>query len=240
MRIVKILSSLLLAAVIGTFGTVVSFAAPETSQISAASDVSTVPVPTSAPQEESSEESRESSSENSESFVISDIPVKPNYSFSDNTKGNADLTAIEEVLTDTGFYQFIATTTRDGNVFYIIIDKSKDSDNVYFLNEVDTYDLKALLNTKSGDTVKVGENDNTLNEEETSTDEKEQSQSSDSGNMNTYLIILIGAAVLGVIGFVAFKIKKGGLGKKQKADIPMIDDDFEDDEEINEDKELKR
>ena len=43
--------------------------------------------------------------------------------------------------------QFIAVTTKDGHVFYVLINYSAESgeDAVYFLNKVDDYDLYALL-----------------------------------------------------------------------------------------------
>ena len=40
-------------------------------------------------------------------------------------------------------------TSRSGAEFYIVIDRSRDSDNVYFLNQVDDVDLFALLEENS-------------------------------------------------------------------------------------------
>lgn len=45
--------------------------------------------------------------------------------------------------------QFITVTSRSGAEFYIVIDRSRDSDNVYFLNQVDDMDLFALLEEDS-------------------------------------------------------------------------------------------
>lgn len=46
--------------------------------------------------------------------------------------------------------QFYTITTEDGNVFYLIIDGKRDSQNVYFLNGVTEEDLMALAEKSEG------------------------------------------------------------------------------------------
>ena len=235
MKIIKKISAAIFAALVGAAVSVTAFAAPEESSLASEESIDTS-AQTSAVQEISKEVSDEDNAE------TGDNSEKVNYDFSDKTIGNAVLTANENIITDDGNYQFIAATTRDGNVFYIIIDKLKTTDNVYFLNQVDTFDLQALLSSdnEDGEPVKVGADTVKKSEkdEETSEDGEEEKADSgeDSNSMNNSLLILGGIAVLAVGGFVFFKVKKGGLGKKKQLDMPL-DDDFDDDDEINEDKE---
>ena len=64
-----------------------------------------------------------------------------------DTDGNATLIKHEKIIYDSEEMQFIAVTTKDGNVFYILINYSAegDEDNVFFLNKVDDFDLYSLL-----------------------------------------------------------------------------------------------
>lgn len=176
------------------------------------------------------------SSEASLSTESSDL----NYLFSDNTSGNANLIASQEVIADNGKFQFIAVTTRDKDVFYIIIDKMKAEDNVYFLNEVDTYDLQKLMSKNSDNSensdVEYNTSSNKPESSEESGEESQSSETSDSGMTN--ILLIGGVIVLGIIGFIIFKIKKGGFGNKKETVVPF--NDFEEDEEINEDEESNK
>lgn len=211
---------------------------PATAFAAETSDTSTATVAAATDNTVSS--TTENSNENNENSESSDI----SYLFSENTSGNANLVASQEVIADNGKFQFIAVQTRNDDIFYIIIDKEKTEDNVYFLNEVDTYDIQSLLN-KDNDNSDYGEtgtevsDDNAENPGGAEESSSEQESNGDN-NFNFNLILIGGIAVLAIIGFIIFKVKKGGFGKKKQADVP-IDDDFEDDdsEEINEDKEKK-
>lgn len=64
-----------------------------------------------------------------------------------DTDGNATLIKQEKIIYDSEEMQFIAVTTKDGDVFYILINYSAEGneDNVFFLNKVDDFDLYSLL-----------------------------------------------------------------------------------------------
>ena len=55
-----------------------------------------------------------------------------------DTDGNATLIESEQIIYNTEEMQFIAVTTKDGHVFYVLINYSAENgqDNVYFLNNV--------------------------------------------------------------------------------------------------------
>ena len=77
--------------------------------------------------------------------VESKTPLTPSGKLTviDDVHQTADEDAIEDK-------QFITVQSKNGNTFYIIIDRSGDTENVYFLNAVDEADLLAL--TEDADT----------------------------------------------------------------------------------------
>lgn len=48
--------------------------------------------------------------------------------------------------------QFITLQSKNGNTFYLVIDRNGDTENVYFMNLVDEADLMALMEDENGDT----------------------------------------------------------------------------------------
>lgn len=54
---------------------------------------------------------------------------------------------VTDNVTDKDGKEFYTFTTPDDNVFYLVVDKQRDSDNVYFLNAVTEDDLMALAVT---------------------------------------------------------------------------------------------
>ena len=161
-------------------------------------------------------------------------------------KGNAQL--VDDV-SDNENLQFITVTARDGNVFYFVIDKGAQSENVYFLNTVDESDLEALVeksDKKTTATAKPEQTENTAETDSTENDKKnadsktektEQPEQNRPKNNSGLFIILALAAAAGIGGYY-YKVI---LPKKKLEQADDLDDfDFEDEDTetvVNEDDE---
>lgn len=172
-----------------------------------------------------------------------------------DTAGNASLIKEQKIIYDSAEMQFIAVTTRDGHVFYILIDYTavKAAENgeegadgretVYFLNKVDDYDLYALLNTDENGDNNNANYDNSHRQifEEESFAAASQTKS-DSGTKKSSNKLknsgknLAFAGIFVIITVAIAYFTKFRRKKNQAEDDD--DDDFEiDDEEINVDDE---
>lgn len=155
--------------------------------------------------------------------------------------GNGRL--IEDVLDGNVNRQFLTIQSKNGNTFYIIVDKDdKGGENVYFMNLVDEYDLMAFaedfpeeikenLETK----VTASENADTPdNKEASKPDEPNTPAEKKPDSSKNILILLIGLLVLGGgAGFYFFRAKDASKTTK-KADIDIDDDEYDDAEESEE------
>ena len=161
-------------------------------------------------------------------------------------KGNAQL--VDDV-SDNENLQFITVTARDGNVFYFVIDKGAQSENVYFLNTVDESDLEALVeksDKKPTATSKPEQTENTAETDLTETDkkntdsktEKSEQQEQNRQKNNSGLFVILALAAAAGIGGYYYKVI---LPKKKLEQADDLDDfDFEDEDTetvVNEDEE---
>jgi len=123
--------------------------------------------------------------------------------------------------------EFFTFTTEAGNVFYLVIDRSRTKDNVYFLNAVTEQDLVALAE-KAGTTL-TGTSGippvpgTTTTPDPTDDPETPEEPPAEKSGMNsgTLIFILIGVAAVGGVAFYVKIIRP----KQQKA---MDDDDAAD------------
>ena len=131
--------------------------------------------------------------------------------------------------------EFYTITTPDKNVFYLVIDRQRDGDNVYFLNAVTEKDLLALAEksgnssgtTASKSTAAAGTSSGsaqttasgTTSQSGTETSAK-SSSAPQSNNMGTLLLMLVVVVIGGGAGYY-FKIYRP---KHQRAES---EDDFD-------------
>lgn len=175
--------------------------------------------------------------------VQTETIIEDNRTFT--PKGNAQL--VDDV-SDNENLQFITVTARDGNVFYFVIDKGAQSENVYFLNTVDESDLEALVEQSDkkptatakptmDDTEKDLTETDTKDNSDTKAEKSEQTEQNKQKSNFGLLIVLALAAAVGIGGYY-YKVI---LPKKKLEQADDLDDfDFEDEDTetvVNEDEE---
>ena len=124
--------------------------------------------------------------------------------------------------TDEDGKEFYTITTPDENIFYLVIDKQKTTDNVYFLNAVTEADLLSLAEKSEEETeTPVPEPEPEPEPEPTEPPEEVTELKPDAPDSNLPAILLVGAVAL--IG--------GGAGYylkiyKPKHQAPDLEDDY--------------
>jgi hypothetical protein len=140
-------------------------------------------------------------------------------------------------VTDGDGKEFFTVETPDGNTFYLIVDRQRDSDNVYLLNAVNEDDLASLAKPGDGKSVSaITTPEVTATPEPQTTTEptptpEPEPQKSGGGNTGTIAFIVIAVVIFGGAAYY-FKIVRP---KKSGASEPDFEpeDDFDDDEEID-------
>ena len=198
-------------------------------------------------------ESEPETAETSESEEMPEISDEIDYYLDDyyDTKGNATLIKSERIIYDTEQMQFIAVTTKSGDVFYVLINYSAENaeESVYFLNKVDTLDLYALLymtdeEEESGidpDRVRKAEQaandwansqngiENIAETEENPDSESETPEIQPNSDMNNMMMLGSGAFALIAAGIIAFFMMKKKPAQKLESESSYDDSDEDDD-----------
>ena len=133
---------------------------------------------------------------------------------------------VADNATDGDGKEFFTVVTADENVFYLIIDRQRDSENVYLLNTVTEDDLMALAEKSSGTSqsaVPTPVPEPTPTPTPEPTPDPEPPVTEKENNTGTILLILLVVLGAGGAGYY-FKIVK----PKQNA-IPDDEDEYDDD-----------
>ena len=130
-----------------------------------------------------------------------------------STPGNAQ---VQDDITEDSTKEFLTITTKNNNTFYLVIDRSASSENVYMLSQIDESDLQEFLDSgaviseeTSVPSVVLEENDTSSvtpdNEEELASEEEQEN--APTGNLAGVLAILLFAGA-GAGAYYYFKIRK--------------------------------
>ena len=164
---------------------------------------------------------------------------------------DGNLTITDDILIENK--QFITVHSRSGADFYIIIDRSRDADNVYFLNQVDDIDLFALLESEdievectcnekcSTETVNSDclicrmDIDSCNGKEVAQTESIAEPEPEKPEKQQNYLPIVIIILILGGAAVYFMKLRKN-KPKPTAADLDALDDDeYESVESVSDD-----
>ena len=148
---------------------------------------------------------------------------------------DGNLTLIDDVgSADKSGKQFITAVTKNGNYFYIIIDRDDDGDEtVHFLNQVDEADLLKLMDEEeAAQYIDQTEEPVTKPEPEVTEPEPEVTEPEPDEKDKPNMLPLVGVLAVALIGgggfiFMKFKDKQ----KEKEAAKPDPDADYVDDDE---------
>ena len=174
-------------------------------------------------------------------------PEKPTITAPLTPEGN--LTLVDDIkVEESSDKQFVTLQSKNGNYFYLVIDRAGDKENVYFLNLVDEADLMALIEDKDKkteppkvctcsmkcETGKVKSDClvcvNDLNQCVGKTTKPAETAPEKKSNTGSLLLILL---LIGGLGGAFYFFKTLKNKQKTKGDIDPLDYDYDEDEDDN-------
>lgn len=138
--------------------------------------------------------------------------------------------------------QFVSFETKSGKVFHLIIDHSKETDNVQMLTEVGEQDLLNLIEENAdielilNETENVGVKKTTQTKEKATTTIETDGPVSETPNNLNLIVIIVASVLAGILGwyFKIYKPKKEMAFDDEVDEAGYVDEeDFIKEEEIN-------
>lgn len=160
-----------------------------------------------------------------------------------STPGNAQ---IQDDITEDSTKEFLTITTKNNNTFYLVIDRSASTENVYMLSQIDESDLQEFLDSgaviseeTSVPSVVLEENETSSVapvEEEEPTPEEEQENASEGNLAGILAILLVAGAGAGVYYYFNMRKKKADAEEENSEGLEFSDgletvDEREEDED---------
>ena len=151
------------------------------------------------------------------------------------TPGNAQ---VQDDITEDGSKEFLTITTQNNNTFYLVIDRSASTENVYLLSQIDENDLQEFLkdgaasvSEKQEPAVVLEEESQTGASAETAQEKElaveEEPEEEVSGNTAGLIVIFL-AAGAGIAAYYFLKIrKKKAIEEEEDEEGLELDDGLE-------------
>ena len=143
--------------------------------------------------------------------------------------------------------QYMTVQTRNGEYFYLIVDRSGNKDNVYFLNMVDESDLIAILSEEDQELIDKLKTPSEEKPEETpiivendiEPDDTVEEKPEKKGSPFIMLIVfaVIGAGVAGAYYFFKIKPEKNQIQEDDELEFYDDEDFINEDEAVDEEQE---
>jgi len=160
------------------------------------------------------------------SAPVTDYPETPPRPFTPSGTGT-----VIDIATDSDGKIFYTIMTPDEHVFYLVIDKQRNADNVYFLNAVTVDDLMALAeNPKPPQGGTVAPPPTTTDNPEQPTETPPPAEQPQGGNMGMYIVVGILVIAGGGAGwyFKIYRPKQQGAANSDEYDPSMNDTENDD------------